>query len=211
MEFITDYYWEIFIVIEVLSLISLILFGLFRYVLDRHQTSRLFIILFITLLLSEAGLGLYINHLTGEISIFVIIVIIFLIYAATFGIVDFLKLDRWMRSKVGDLRGVDLLTEQDKLVIKRNQDPKYIAKKYRITSLIHLVVFLIGQTILWSLGTGNTGEMLSYLTDLSWLNDKDYLNSPYPSEMTYGIGKIWGIAFIADFLYSWSYTLFPRK
>ena len=211
MDFVTNYYWEIFIIIEILSLISLILFGLFRYVLDQRQTSRLFIILFIALLLSEAGLGLYIYHLTGEISTFVIIVIVFLVYAATFGIVDFLKLDRWMRVKVGNLRGVDLLTEQDKLVIKRNQDPKYIAKKYRITSLIHLVVFVIGQTILWSLGTDNTAEMLSYLTDLSWLNDKDYVNSPYPNEMTYGIGMIWGIAFIADFLYSWSYTLFPGK
>lgn len=89
MDFVTNYYWEIFIIIEILSLISLILFGLFRYVLDQRQTSRLFIILFIALLLSEAGLGLYIYHLTGEISTFVIIVIVFLVYAATFGIVDF--------------------------------------------------------------------------------------------------------------------------
>ncbi len=211
MHFIIVNHWHIFITIEVLSLMSLLLFGLFRYVFDKLKISRLFIILFISLLFCEAALGLYVYHLTGEISTFIITVIVFLVYASTFGIIDFIKLDRWMRDKVGKFRRVDLLREKDKQVMARDKDPTYLAKKYRITSLIHLAVFAIGQAILWSLGTDNIAEILTYLTDFSWLSEKDYVNSPYPNEMTYGIGMIWGIAFIADFIYSWSYTVFPKE
>lgn len=200
-----------FITIEVLSLIALILFGLFRYFFAKHKFSKVFIISFVLLLFLEAVLGLYVYSQTGEISTFIIIIIVFLVYASTFGIVDFIRLDRWMRDEIGKLRGVDLLTEKDKQIMARNKNPEYLAKKYRRSSLIHLAVFVVGQDIFWSMGTESIAEMFTYLKDFSWLEESNFENSPYPNEMIYGIGVIWSIAFIADFIYSWSYTLFPRK
>lgn len=132
-------------------------------------------------------------------------------YTGAFGIVDFIRLDQWMRDKVGKKRSVDLLTEKDKQVMIQNKDPEYLGKKHRKTSLIHLGVFVIGQAIFWSIGTENIAKMLEYMKDFSWLNEKDFKNSPYPNEMIYRVGNVWGIAFIADFLYSWYYTLFPGK
>lgn len=211
MEFILTFHWHIFIVIEVLSLVAILLFGLFRYFFDKHKFSVIFIVAFISLLLVEAILGLYVYRQTGEISTFIIIIMVFLAYACTFGIVDFMRLDRWMRDKVGRFRGVDLLTEKDNKIMERNKDPKYLAKKYRKTSIIHLGIFIIGQTIFWSMGTDSINEMIGYLKDLSWLDEGVAENTPYPNDMSYGIGVIWGIAFIADFIYSWSYTLFPGK
>lgn len=211
MAFIILNQWQIFISIELLSLVMLLLFGIFRYLLDKQKISRIFIVLFIGLLLSEAVLGLFVYRQTGEISTFIMILIVFLVYACTFGVFDFLRLDRWMRVKIGKLRGVDLLTDKDKRLLIRNKDPKYIAKKYRISSFIHLIVFVIGQAILWTMGTEDLTEMFSYMTDLSWVSEEDFRNSPYANETFYGIGMIWGIAFIADFVYSWSYTLFPGK
>ncbi|WP_342536774.1 hypothetical protein [Sporosarcina sp. FSL K6-3508] len=211
MDFILTYHWQVFIAIEIVSVISLLLFGLFRYFFSKDKFSIIFIISFIALLLIEALLGLYVYFHTGEISTFLIVIMVFLAYAFTFGIADFIRLDRWMRKTVGKLRGVELLTEKDYRIMKRNKNPKYLAKKYRITSLIHLGIFIIGQSIFWSMGTNSFDEMKGYLMDLSWVEVGDAQHSPYPNDMLYGIGVIWGIAFIVDFIYSWSYTLFPKK
>jgi len=136
---------ELFISAELLSLVSLILFGVFRYFFNKSRFSFAFIVLFIFLLLIEGMLGLYVYRQTGEISTFLIVITFFIIYAFTFGIMDFIRLDRWMRKNIGKLRGVNLLTEKDYRIMARNKDPKFLAKKYRITSLIHLGVFLLSR------------------------------------------------------------------
>jgi len=171
----------------------------------------LFILTFLVLLAVEALLAFMIYQVTGEISTFQIVIMVFIIYACTFGILDFKKLDRWMRIKIGKWRGVELLTEKDYRIMKRDKDPKYLAKKYRWTSTIHLIVFIVGQSVLWTYGTRDMDEMLSYLRDLSWIEAGTVKSSPYANETMYGIGMIWGIVFIADFIYSWSYTFFPAK
>jgi hypothetical protein len=211
MNTIVEYQWGIFITIEILSVVSLLLFGVLRYFFGKTKLSLTFIFLFLALLVVEAGLALYIFKETGEISTFQIIVAIFVIYAVTFGINDFVKLDRWMRQKIGSLRGVDLLTERDRRKIAQNKDPMYIAKKYRLTSIIHIIIFIIGQGILWSMGTDSMEEMKMYLTDFSWIEEGNAENSPYSSDLTFTVGMIWGIVFVIDFIYSWSYTVFPSK
>ncbi|HLR03046.1 MAG TPA: hypothetical protein VK111_09935 [Virgibacillus sp.] len=211
MDIILTYHWNIFITIEILSLLSLLLFGVFRYFFSKRRFSLVFIAVFLGLLLVEALLGLYVYQRTGEISTFLIVIMVFLVYACTFGIFDFIKLDRWMRDKIGNFRGVDLLSEKDRWIIKRHRDPKYVAKKYRISSIIHLVIFVIAQSIFWSMGTDSFAEAKEYALDLSWVDTGDPDISPYPNDMFYGIGMIWGIVFVVDFIYSWSYTLFPSK
>ena len=206
-----SYQWEIFISLEVLSVIALLLFGIVRYFLDKKRVSRLFIGAFLALLFLEAMLALLIYQVTGEISTFQIVIALFLIYACTFGVFDFLKLDRWMRDKIGSWRGIDLLTEKDYRIIEKSKDPKYLAKKYRRSSLIHLTLFVIIQSIFWMYGTRDFGEMVDYLKDLSWVEAGTPEESPYPNETVYAVGMIWGIIFIIDFIWSWSYTFFPSK
>lgn len=211
MPFLVDNQWTIFIVIEVLSIVSLLLFGFLRYVLMRRQLSVLAIFAFLVLLISEALLAVLIYQETKEIETFQIAVGIFVVYACTFGILDFLKLDRWMRKKVGKWRRVELLTKKDYVILQREKDPKYVAKKYRLTSVIHLALFVVVQSILWMYGTESFEEWLGFMSDLSWIENGTAAQSPYPNEMTYNIGVIWGLVFIVDFIYSWSYTIFPSK
>ncbi|MEY8749321.1 hypothetical protein [Alkalicoccobacillus gibsonii] len=211
MDLLLEYNWELFIAAEVLSVLALLLFGISRYWFIQGRTSYLFIGLFLLLLVLEALLGLYVYQQTGEISTFLIIITLFVLYACTFGIFDFIRLDRWMRSKIGKLRGVELLTDKDYRMIERTKDPKYKAKKYRLSSTIHLIVFFAGQYLLWSWGTSGLDEMISYASDLSWIEDGDFRNSPYQNDAMFAVGTIWGIVFVADFLYSWSYTLFPSS
>src|SRR5699024_2651097 len=99
-------------------------------------------------------------QITGEISTFQIVIGVFVLYALAFGIFDFLKLDRWMRKKIGARRNVELLSEKDYDIIARNKNPKYIAKKYRYTSTIHLIVFVIAKL---DYGTTVQGVCLKWL------------------------------------------------
>ncbi|MBC5638283.1 hypothetical protein H8S33_15995 [Ornithinibacillus sp. BX22] len=211
MDFILRYQWEIFILAEVLSLIFILLFGVTRYVANKRKLSLGFLLLFIVLLFLEAALALFVYKETGEISTFQIVITIFVIYACTFGISDFKKLDRWMRLKIGSWRGTELLTEKDKYVMQKQKDPKYIAKKYRISSIIHLLVFIIVQLIFLNYSLDNWNQVLPYLQDLSWIGTEIIGETPYANETLYGISMVWGLVFIIDFIYSWSYTIFPSK
>ncbi|MGG4034894.1 hypothetical protein ABEV74_14470 [Paenibacillus cisolokensis] len=210
MGLILEYNWELFILIELLSIGALILFGIFRYFFNKPRLSIMFIFFFLFMVILEGLLGLYVYHQTGEISTFQIVITVFIIYAFTFGIFDFIRLDRWMRRKIGTLRGVELLSDKDYKIIERNNNPKYIAKKYRKSSYIHLFIFVTVQAILWIIGTESIAEIKMYLSDFSWIEKGVAKESPYPNDVTFGISIIWGIVFIADFIYSWSYTLFPK-
>lgn len=210
-ELLLVYYWELFIAAEILSIICLLLFGVLRYVWNAPRRSLLFLWFFLFLLILEAALALYVYRQTGGVSSFLIVAVVFVFYACTFGVSDFIKLDRWMRSKIGRLRGVELLSDKDYEILNRHNDPKYIAKKYRLTSMIHLVCFVIGQAVLWSMGTDTMQEMAGYAADFSWVQAGEAENSPYPNEALYSIGMIWGIVFVVDIIYSWSYTLFPKS
>ena len=211
MELLITFQWEIFIALEVLSMLALLLFGFVRYFLNKKKLSLLFIIAFLILLVLEALLAILIYQETKEISSFQMVVIIFVLYACTFGMTDFKKLDRWMRRKIGKWRNVELLTEKDYEVMERDKDPRFIARKYRWTSTLHLVVFVVVQTAFWMYGTADTEELLGYIRDFSWIEAGNFEESPYPNETIYFIGMIWGLVFIIDFIWSWSYTIFPAK
>ncbi|WP_343034914.1 hypothetical protein [Sporosarcina jiandibaonis] len=53
--------------------------------------------------------------------------------------------------------------------------------------------------------------MLHFLTDMSWVEAGTAEQSPYANEVAYSIGMIWALVFIIDFIYSWSFTIFPSK
>lgn len=210
MSFLLDNQLDIFITIEITSIISLLLFGVIRYFFNRKKLSRVFIFLFILLILAEALLAWVIYQHTGEISNVLVIIVIFVLYACTFGISDFKKLDRWMRKHIGKWRGVELLTDKDKQIMSKQKDPKYIAKVNRWSSLIHLLIFVAFQIGFWIYSGNTSQEIIEFLTDFSWIGE-DWKKTPYANEALYGISAVWGIVFIVDFIYSWSYTFFPAK
>lgn len=202
---------EIFIVIEVLSLVSLLLFGIVRYLVNKYRLSLAFIFLFILFIACEAIMAWIIYQETGEISNLLIIITVFVLYACTFGISDFKKLDRWMRKHIGKWRGVELLTEKDMQIMARQKDPKHIARKYRWSSTIHLGIFVTVQIGFWIYGTNSIQEMFYYVKDLSWIGTENIAETPYANETIYGISMVWGLVFVVDFIWSWSYTVFPSQ
>src|SRR5699024_3084693 len=96
-------------------------------------------------------------------------------------------------------------------IITRNRDPKYLAKKYRWSSTIHLIVFIIVQYIFWSMVTTDIHDMISYLKYLSCFEIGHYEDSPYPNKSIYVVRMILTVIFVIDFICYWSYTILPAK
>jgi|SRR5690625_19060 len=211
METLLLHQWEIFIALEVMATISLLLFLVFRYAFTRRRVSFMFLGLFFALLLLEVILAIGLYKATGEISTFTFVIGIFILYAATFGISDFRKLDRFIKKWVGKWKGVDLLTEIDKERMERAKDPKVISRNSLLWWLGHLAVFLILQTYFW-LAYGKQDEGLMYfLTDWSWFRAETPGKGPFTSDMVSSISQLWILIFAIDTIVSWSYILFPGK
>lgn len=206
--FLLSYQWELFIAAEIISIVSLLLFGITRYFFNKRNTSNLFILLFIVVTAFEAAIAWIIYNYTGEISSFTVIITIFILYAVTFGLNDFKKLDRWMRVKIGNYRGIDLLTAKEHQAIAKERDPQHKKRKDLIVTTLHAIAFLIAQVIFWVLGTESLSEWWHYLSTIGdWVGAGQFEQSPYASKFLYQISMVWTIVVVVDVLYCASYSL----
>lgn len=211
MAFLLDNHWEIFIALEISSLIFLGLFAIIRYVFTNVRLSMTFLLLFFVALIGEAVLAYIVYKQTGQFTTFQIVIVIFIVYAATFGISDFKRLDRYIKQKVGKWKGVDLLTEEEKALIEYLKDPKVIARRSRYWFYAHTAVFVIGMIILWTLYGNKAYSFMYFLTDLNWFNDEGITPQPFTNDMVINAVRLWIIIYIIDSIINWSYTLFPNK
>lgn len=211
IEWIFIFQWEIFVGIEILSYIFLLAFLAVRYILGKQRFSQLFLISFILCIFLEAGLAILIYGKTGEISVFQIVIGFFVVYACTLGISDFRKLDRYIKSYVGNWRGVNLLTEEDIQKTEAAEDPVVIARKSRKWWYVHTSLFIIAHAIFWIVYGNHTNGFIYYIKDLSWWGENGIENGPFINTVIAQISKLWILVFAIDTIIAWSYTLFPKK
>ncbi|MGM8365720.1 hypothetical protein ACLIBG_09610 [Virgibacillus sp. W0181] len=211
MELLISFQWEIFIALEVLSFVSLLVFLIIRYTLMNQKLSSVFLALFFVGMILEVMLAVFIYRQTGEISTFTIVIAIFIAYACTFGISDFKRLDRYIKQKIGQWRGINMLTAEEMRKIERAKDPKVIARKNRLWWYAHASVFIIAHYIFWMNFGNYSHDLAYYLVDWSWWEEETAMNAPFQNEMIQQVSKIWMIIFAVDTVVSWSYTFFPEK
>ncbi len=211
MTFLIENQWAIFITLEVSALICLLLFAVVRYAFTKVRFSYTFLFLFIVMILLEALLAYLVYLETGEFTTFQIVIMIFIIYAGTFGVSDFKRMNRWVKDKVGKWKGIDLLTEKDREIMAYLKDPKVIARRARYWFYAHTVVFISAIYVFWLL-YGNDSYSLDYfIVNLEWYGDELLEPQPFTSELITNIVRIWTIVFVVDSIINWSYTLFPSK
>lgn len=129
--------------------------------------SRLFLFIFFSSFGLEALLAWVVYLQTGEISTFQIVILIFIVYACTFGISDFKRLDRYIKLKIGKWRGIELLTDEEKQKMVQAKDPEVIARRNRRWWYTHIFIFLIVHYIFWIKFGNHQHDFVYYLTDLS--------------------------------------------
>lgn len=211
MQFLLEHSWDLFIGLEATSSIFLLLFLVSRYAFMKERLGRLFLGLFILCIILEVIIAWFVYQEAGEIDTFQIVIVIFVVYAFTFGIADFKKLDRFIKKHVGKRRGLDLLSEEDKWKMAEGKDPKLIARKNRRWWYVHAAVFITVHFIFWQLYGNQEHGLIYYLEDLSWFGEEDFINAPFTGEMINAVSRLWIIVFVVDMIISWSHTLFPAN
>src|SRR5699024_820749 len=161
----------------------------------KQKMSTWFMILFILCMVLEVVLAVLIYQQTGEISTFQIVIAIFILYACTFGISDFRKLDSWIKKKIGEGLEINLLTDEDIRKMELEKDPKVIARKNRRWWYAHAAVFIIGHYLFWLFDGNQNHDLMFYLEDLSWWEERDHVNGPFQSEAISAISKIRKVIF----------------
>lgn len=212
MDWISENTWPLFIIAaEIVSWLSLLLFLVVRYAFRKFKVSLWFLALFVLLTLFEGWLAWLDYQRTGEMATVQVVIILVLLYACTFGIGDFRKMDRWVKSKVGKWRGEDLLTEKDKEIMEKQRDPRYQARSNRRWWYVHVLLFAAGHLAFWMYSPYPGMTLLEMISSGSWFAEGFGETRPFGNETLNGISALWTVIFVIDTIVSLSYTLFPSK
>jgi len=210
VQFLVKHDWAIFIGLEVCALIFILAFMGTRYLLSRRPLSNLLLGLFLLMMVLEGVLAFVVYQVTGEVSTFQVVVVLFLLYAVTFGVYDFKRLDFSTRMKIGTWRKTTLVTEAEIDKMRARKDPKTVARKSRIWFYVHTIGF--GGALIYFWNTSGTSERswLYFIQNWDWFGDED-LTQPFTNELLSQVVRLWLIIYIVDSIINWSYTFFPNK
>lgn len=208
MGFILDHKWFFFIAAEVLFWLCAIGFIICRYLFKLDKLSVVLFVVFIVNDLWIALLGYMDYQRTGEISTFQIIIIIFIVYALSFGKSDFKKLDgkikRWIASKRGEY------------IDEANFPKPVTGVAYAIQEWkgfgVHFVLFIIAHFIFYiSFGLSSALQEAPLQEWFGLWFNKDSNHIPFHNEQVNKVSKVWLLIFLIDFVITCSYTIFPKK
>lgn len=194
MEFVLDNKWVFLVGAEVSFWVLSGAFLLLRYLFDLGRASVVVLALIILDNLFIAGLGVLDYLRTGEFATYQLIALAIIVYGLTFGKQDFKRLDRYMKRKVMRWKGEATSPSEP----QPRAAPRKKAANERRRFYGHLVIFVVGQAILIAIGE-------------SWLAAQLAGGVPEEPSALMGAGRIWAVVLAVDAIWSFSYTLFPKR
>lgn len=207
MDFILENKWLFLIAGEIVFWVSILTFLIMRYWFKFKKASVLFFAIFILNDLWIATIGFMDYMETGKFSIYQIIVIIFIIYAFTYGKSDFKKLDAFIQRNVAKIKGEPLPLQEKKPEL---YGMTYAAKQWK-ELLWHLAVFIVAHLLI-ILFIGLADQMAD-VTSLKTLADLWFSKSvavPFENTIANNISKVWTLIVGIEILVVISYTIFPK-
>ncbi|QKY71245.1 hypothetical protein [Lentibacillus sp. CBA3610] len=210
IEFIIDYKWYFFIAGEIIFWGSLIGFLMLRYAFNLEKLSKYAIVLWLASDLWLVTIGILDYMRSGTFDRFQIIIVIFVIYALTAGKKDFRRLDRWIQRKIARLKG-DEVSEIDG-GSERHLYGKEHAKSERKKFYGHFLIFVaIHVGFIFFLGY-HPSSLVELIHNLDAIDKDDSLKQVTKLiSGTSGISAIWTLILVIDFLWTFSYTIWPKK
>jgi hypothetical protein len=207
MDFILDNKWFFLITAEIIFWICAIAFLLLRYWFKLERLSMFIFVIFIVNDLWIAFLAFMDYRRTGEFSVFQIVILIFIVYALTFGKSDFMKLDLFIKRQVAKIRG-ETIPASEMPVQRYGLDLALYEWKQFVG---HLFIFaLLHIVFAFAFGLADQFNTLQIEQWLSIINNDDN-GLPFNNEGINSVTKIWLIILIIDFVITLSYTVFPKK
>lgn len=188
ISFLLEHKIAVLIASEVIFFVFAGLALLLRYWFRLNKASLAALIIVILNELAVLLLGVMDYIQLGTISLFQILIIIFIIYALLFGRSDFKKFDRWIQKKVAQMKGEplpDFGEEETKPLYGKEH-----AKEERKNFYKHLLIFAVAHGAFAILSTFIEFGEHHVFADIS---------------------NVWVKILIIDFIWSFSYTIWPKK
>lgn len=204
MDFLMQYKWLLVIIGEILFFVFAGAFFIIRYWFNKTVVGYVFVILLILNELFLALLAIYDYIQTGKLSSFQIITAIFYIYLIFEGKKEFGRLDHYFKKKVATWKGE---TGPDFQTNKGAAEKKYgraHAKEEREGWYIHLVIFVIAQIAFFNIGNFAGWQVFNLNHIGNWFQI-------YEDQKINQANAVWGVILIVDFIWSFSYTIWPKK
>ncbi|CAH0343964.1 hypothetical protein [Bacillus sp. CECT 9360] len=207
IELILQYKWTFFIIGEIVFWGSITGFVLLRYLFGLDKLSKYFIYIWLLSDLWLLFIGILDYTHTGKFDTFQMIIIVFLIYALTFGKKDFKRLDRFIKRNVRKWKGEEPEAEE--------QAEKIYGMPFFINELkglaIHVGVYgvvLITLAFLLDLQDYVDIVILGDLNNtIKNITEKGLFMDPAVGKAT----GIWTLVLIIDAIITFSYLIFPKK
>ncbi|WP_096437848.1 hypothetical protein [Alteribacter populi] len=213
MPLLMELYWELFIATEILAIVCVVAFVVFRYIIVRPALSKWSVAVFILLNVFDSVIAFLVYRETGELSVFQIVIFIFILYALTFGRSDFKRLDLWIRMQIDRWTNKKLVHEKEH---REHEERSYGAGQSKnaarewvmhvgLFTFVHIIFFLLfpSESIMLT-------DVLSQEGIENWMEDPEsygLFSEPAINQVT----LIWGLIFVIDTVVSWLYILFPEK
>lgn len=207
IEFILQYKWVFLILGEVIFWVSLLGFFIVRYAFGLEKLSKYFIFLWLA---SDAWLlvlGIMDYRDTGTFDTFQVIIVLFLLYALTFGRNDMRKLDQWMKRNIRKWKGEPPVEEEKEKKLYGLDYAVKQGKEFALHALMYTAVLVVlsffsdFRSPNELLKLNDFGDILGYLIEKGWFTDPT-------------IGKItgiWTLILIIDAVITVTYFIFPKK
>lgn len=207
IEFILQYKWLFLILGEVIFWVSLLGFFIVRYAFGLEKLSKYFIFLWLTSDAWLLALGVMDYRNTGTFDTFQVIIVIFLLYALTFGRNDMRKLDQWMKRNIRKWKGEPPVEEEKEEKLFGLDYAVKQGKEFALHALMYAsVLFILSffsdfRSPNEILKLNDFGDALGHLIEKGWFTDPT-------------IGKItgiWMLILIIDAVITVTYFIFPKK
>ncbi|WP_416829226.1 hypothetical protein [Ectobacillus polymachus] len=209
MDFILENKWLFLIAAEVVFWVSVSTFLLLRYWFGLKKLSITFFVLFIVNDMWIATMGFFDYLKTNIFSNYQIVIIVFLVYALTYGKNDFRKLDAFMQRQVAAWKGQPIPKVEGVKKLYGKEHARHERKQF----FIHFLVYVIAH-IIFLVMFGFSDQITSF-RDIEnvlshWFEEKQ-TNFPSNNPTINNISRVWSLILAIDAVISLSYTFFPKS
>lgn len=210
IDLLAQHKWFLLVGAEIVFWVLAGSFLVLRYLLGLRRAGAAVLGLMVLNELLVAALGLLDYRRTGEFAGYQIVVLAFIVYALTFGKEDFRQLDERIERMVLTWKGQ---AQPAPTPASRTARPALSGaehyRKERRGWYVHLAIFVVGQTVFLAMGESWPATILTGELPPSALNTGKWSGAE-TSTLTLA-SRVWCVVIVVDFVWSFSYTLFPRR
>ncbi len=207
-DFLMQYKWFLLVGAEVVFWVLAGSFLVLRYWLGLRGAGAAVLGLMLLNELLVVVLGLLDYQRTGEFAGYQIVVLAFIVYALTFGKEDFRRLDGRIERMVLAWKG-----QAPPALALRPARPALSGAKHsskeRRGWYVHLAIFVVGQTVFLAMGGSWPAMILTGELPPSALWTGQWSGAE-TSTLTFA-SRVWCAVIVVDFVWSFSFTLIPRR